>query len=146
MYKKVLIISLYPFMCFIANNRPTYCNTSKIPEIISKFLKIVIFVIFYKIFDPGVGLQMFKRKKQRMFSLQLFVLRRQCGLPKWLYSPTSLHGVLTWNTKIWIFIDVRTKILLRIQFCLPIYSFISCKNDCEQHRLEPDFTTAFGVT
>lgn len=50
-------------MCFIANNRPTDCNTSKFPEIISKFLKIVVFVMFYKIFEPGIGLQMFQRKK-----------------------------------------------------------------------------------
>jgi len=50
-------------MCFIANNRPTDCNTSDFPEIIFKFLKIVLFVMFYKISEPGVELQIFQRKK-----------------------------------------------------------------------------------
>jgi hypothetical protein len=64
-------------MCFSANNRPTNGNTSHFPEIISKFLKIILFVTFYKIFEPGVGLQMFERENEHLFSLQMFALNEE---------------------------------------------------------------------
>jgi len=41
-------------MWFIVNNRPTDCNTSDFLEIIFKILKIFVFVMFYKISEPGV--------------------------------------------------------------------------------------------